>query len=211
MSKELFLEKIKVGAIKSWDKGVLPSLVAAQAILESGWGSSSLSNKANNLFGIKAGSDWKGEKYNSPTKEFSNGAFINVNADFRKYKNWDESVEDHANFFIENDFRKENYKNLIGQKDYKKAVEAILKPKAKYSYATDPEYKKKIVDIIEEYKLYEWDFIAFNPPAEVSEGDLNENPLKVIAKLKIAEIMKISLTKNEDITKVNRMYNELIR
>lgn len=208
MSKDLFLSKIKQGAINSWDKGVLPSLVGAQAILESGWESSNLSKKANNLFGVKAGADWHGEKYNIPTKEWSNGEFITVNADFRKYRTWDDSVEDHANFFTENDFRKENYKNLIGEKDYKKAVAAILKPMAKYGYATDPNYADKIVGIIEENKLFEWDKEAFNP--KESDLKVNESPFVVMAKVEIANNLNLSLEKESTVAKVNQIYSKLI-
>lgn len=56
-----FLSKIKDGCLASWEHGILPSVSAAQAILESGWGESLLAQYPNhNLFGIKASSDWKG-------------------------------------------------------------------------------------------------------------------------------------------------------
>lgn len=172
MSKDL-LSNIKEGSILTWSTHkILPSLVGAQAILESGWGKSELAINANNLFGVKADSGWKGEKYNVPTKEFIDNQWITINADFRKYKDWNESVNDHANFFIENDFRKNNYRHLIGEKDYKKAVEAILKPIAEYGYATDPDYANKIIRIIEENKLYEWDKIAFNGNTDKGKEDL---------------------------------------
>ena len=49
-----FIESIKDYAIKDYQTSkVLPSITIAQAILESGWGKSTLSLKANNLFGIK--------------------------------------------------------------------------------------------------------------------------------------------------------------
>ena len=50
-----------------------PSIIMAQAILESGWGESELSTKANNYFGIKADSSWTGEVYNGATHEYYNG------------------------------------------------------------------------------------------------------------------------------------------
>src|SRR3712207_8207946 len=62
--QELFIEKVKDGAIAGWHEGrILPSVTIAQACLESGWGTSDLATKANNLFGIKAKQDWKGESY----------------------------------------------------------------------------------------------------------------------------------------------------
>jgi lysozyme len=52
MDKREFINSISKGAVKGYtDYGILPSLTMAQAILESAWGSSKLSQKANNLFG----------------------------------------------------------------------------------------------------------------------------------------------------------------
>ena len=161
MNEKEFLSVIKDGSVKSWNShSVLPSLVASQSILESGWGESELAKNANNLFGIKADSDWQGDVYAVDTKEFLNGEWTTVKANFRKYDDIGESIIDHANFFVENDFRRNNYKHLIGETDYKKAVKAILKPVADYSYATDPNYEDKIIKLIEQYKLYEWDDVA---------------------------------------------------
>jgi flagellum-specific peptidoglycan hydrolase FlgJ len=58
MNKKDFTELIREGALKGQvEHKILPSLTIAQAALESGWGSSQLSQRANNLFGIKAFSD----------------------------------------------------------------------------------------------------------------------------------------------------------
>jgi len=70
MDKKQFINSIKEGALKgNVDYGILASLTIAQAILESGWGSSKLSQNANNLFGIKAFSDWTGKRIAFPTQE----------------------------------------------------------------------------------------------------------------------------------------------
>ncbi|HER1388856.1 TPA: glucosaminidase domain-containing protein, partial [Streptococcus pyogenes] len=51
-----FLDKIKQGCLDGWTKyKILPSLTAAQAILESGWGKHAPHNA---LFGIKADASW---------------------------------------------------------------------------------------------------------------------------------------------------------
>ena len=56
-----FIERVgKLAAADMQKSGVLASLTIAQAILESGWGKSGLTVKANALFGIKAGSSWPG-------------------------------------------------------------------------------------------------------------------------------------------------------
>ena len=177
MTNKEFLAKIKDGAIKSWKTHkILPSLVGAQAILESGWGKSDLATKANNLFGVKADASWKGNVFLVPTKEYINGQWVTIQANFRRYDSWNDSVNDHANFFIENDFRKNNYKGLIGEKDYKKAVASILTPKAQYGYATDPNYADKIIRVIEENNLTEWDKIAFGEtPSQNTNNNINNN------------------------------------
>ena len=57
-----FIGRIAPLAVEDMKKtGVLASLTIAQAILESGWGESTLAKNYNNLFGIKADSSWKGE------------------------------------------------------------------------------------------------------------------------------------------------------
>ncbi|HFI0035814.1 TPA: glucosaminidase domain-containing protein [Streptococcus suis] len=60
-SQKSFLDKIGL-AVRSVSKntGILSSVILAQAILESAWGNSILAQEANNLFGIKADSNWLG-------------------------------------------------------------------------------------------------------------------------------------------------------
>lgn len=132
------------------DCRVLPSLTIAQAILESGWGRSGLTKKANALFGIKAGKDWKGKVYSSKTKECYDGVnFVDEVAAFRAYNTWGESVQDHTEFLC----GLKRYAAVIGEKDYKKACKAIKAA----GYATDPDYAEKLIALIEKYKLYEFD------------------------------------------------------
>ena len=76
-----FLSKIKDGCLASWENGILPSVSAAQAILESGWGESLLAQYPNhNLFSIKVSPDWKGKRVVIPTQEYVDGKFITVAA-----------------------------------------------------------------------------------------------------------------------------------
>ena len=63
------------------------------------WGSSELAKAPNNnLFGIKDSEDWNGEIVTVPTQEYVNGDYITINAAFRKYASWNDSVVDHAKF-----------------------------------------------------------------------------------------------------------------
>ena len=147
MNKQDFINAIRQGAIDGYTKyKILPSLTMAQAILESGWGKSHIQN---NLFGIKAGTSWNGKVAIRQTKEFINGKWITVNAKFRAYNSFNESIEDHAKLLGRN----KRYQKVTQAKDYKQACYEVWKA----GYATDPGYPKKLITIIEQNKLYEYD------------------------------------------------------
>lgn len=147
-----FINQVKEGARNGWGKyKILPSISIAQAILESNWGRSELAEKANNLFGIKG--DHNGESYTVATKEFVDGKFITVEAAFRKYPSWNESIEDHGQFFTSTNWRKDNYKKVVGETNYRTAALEL----SKSGYATDPNYAKKLTDLIEAHNLTEYD------------------------------------------------------
>ncbi|CCB95325.1 hypothetical protein SALIVA_1009 [Streptococcus salivarius JIM8777] len=152
-----FLSAIKQGAMDGAKEGVLPSITAAQAILESGWGSSELAKAPNNnLFGIKDSEDWNGEIVTVPTQEYVNGDYIKINAAFRKYTSWNDSVVDHAKFFTSTEWRKNNYRKVVNETDYRIAAQELKNA----GYATDPSYPGKLIRLIEAYKLYEWDAVS---------------------------------------------------
>lgn len=146
-----FIERVgKLAAADMQKSGVLASLTIAQAILESGWGKSGLTVKANALFGIKAGSSWKGRVYSTKTQECYDGVnFTTVTALFRAYGSWAESVADHSALLT----GAARYKAIIGEQDYKTACRAIKAA----GYATDPQYADKLIQIIESYNLTAYD------------------------------------------------------
>ena len=76
------------------------SFTVAQAAIESGWGAHA---PGNNLFGIKATTDWKGAVIVLPTKEFLKGVEVTVQASFRAYLTWAGSLQDHAQFLLLNE------------------------------------------------------------------------------------------------------------
>ena len=146
-----FINKLAPMAVEDYKTSkVLPSLTIAQGILESGWGESELATKANNLFGIKADSRWSGKIYNTETKEYYNGAntATTISANFRAYDSWEGGVKDHSEFL-----QGDRYNKVVGAKDYKVACDEIYKA----GYATDPNYTSKLIKLIEDYKLYEYD------------------------------------------------------
>lgn len=149
--QKAFIERVgKLAAADMEQSGVLASLTIAQAILESGWGKSGLTVKANALFGIKAGSSWKGRVYSAQTQECYDGAtYTTITALFRAYGSWAESVADHSALLT----GLARYKAVIGERDYKAACRAIKAA----GYATDPKYAEKLIQIIESYGLTAYD------------------------------------------------------
>lgn len=145
---EQFLEIIKPMVIKDMrTTKILASLTASQALIESNKGNSGLTQKANNLFGMKG--EWNGYFVTMPTKEYVNGAYITVNAKFRQYPSWEDSIADHSGLFN----RSSRYANLRGCLDYKIACVNVKKD----GYATSPNYSQTLLRTIETYRLYNWD------------------------------------------------------
>ena len=131
-----------VGAIASADmknSGVAASLTTAQAILESAWGKSELTKTGNALFGIKATKDWKGKTLTRKTTEYEDGKKVQVEAEFRAYDTWEDSVKDHSAFLK----KYKRYAKVIGETDYKEACNAV----AAAGYASDPEYAKNLLSL----------------------------------------------------------------
>lgn len=154
MEKQAFIDAVAPGAVKGWqEEGILPSLSIAQAILESGWGTSQLAKDTCNLFGIKASEDWAGKTITVPTKEWVNGGYITVNAGFRAYDSWADSVADHAAFFNSTGWRRERYGKVIGEANYIAACRAVQAA----GYATAPDYADKLIRVIEENNLARFD------------------------------------------------------
>ena len=137
--------------------GVPASVTLAQGILESGSGTSQLSMKANNHFGIKCHSDWTGAR-----------TYMDDDAKhecFRSYNNPAESFRDHSDFLRKN----QRYASLFSLKvtDYKGWANGLKKA----GYATSPTYATRLIEIIENYDLAKYDSgnvvaVAVVEPAE---------------------------------------------
>jgi flagellar protein FlgJ len=128
---------------------VFASVTLAQAILESGWGSSGLAQKGFNLFGIKAIGGWTGPTISMPTREVVNGQSITVQAAFRKYPNWLGSIQDHAAFLTGNPRYAAAFKAANG--------EAFATAIAAAGYATDPNYANSLIALMRQHNLAQYD------------------------------------------------------
>ena len=144
--------------------GILASVIAAQFILESGYGKTDLAQNANNCFGMKKklsgntweGSTWDGKSiYTKITKECYDGkTYVDVKADFRKYPRVEDSIADHSAYLLgAMNGSAKRYEGLKGCKKYRKAIQIIKDG----GYATDPKYVDKICNIISKWNLTQYD------------------------------------------------------
>jgi len=143
MSRSEYIETYKNLAMAEMEQyGIPASITLAQGAFESGDGNSRLAKKANNHFGIKC-HDWKGKTFNYD--DDSN------NECFRKYKSVEESFKDHSEFL----YTKQRYAELfkLQPDDYKGWAKGLKEA----GYATNPNYTKAIIKVIDEYQLYKYD------------------------------------------------------
>ncbi|WP_156883309.1 LysM peptidoglycan-binding domain-containing protein, partial [Lacticigenium naphthae] len=132
------------------------SVMIAQASLESGYGKSSLSLAPNhNMFGIKG--SYNGQSVTMYTNEYSNGKWIRIPQDFKKYPNYQASFEDNARLLRNGlSWSRQFYsgtwiENTTSYRDATKWLEG--------RYATDPTYAAKLNNIIGLYNLTQYDSV----------------------------------------------------
>jgi flagellar protein FlgJ len=132
--------------------GVDPSVLVAQAALETGWGKSIMrqsdGGSSHNLFGIKAQSGWKGPEARAITSEFRDGKMVKETADFRAYDSYASSFHDLVSFLQNNSRYKETLKSADSPEQFVKELQ-------KAGYATDPSYASKISQIAKQMKSYQ--------------------------------------------------------
>lgn len=162
MSQSQFIKMIGTLAQKDMKtSGILASVTTAQALLESGYGSSVLALEAHNLFGMKAvlsgntwRSNWDGRTYTKVTQEYINGQWTTVTAKFRAYSSYADSLADHSNYLAyAKNGSKLRYQGVVGNKSYKKTLQIIKDG----GYATDPQYVTKLCALIKKYNLTKYD------------------------------------------------------
>ncbi len=138
-----YIDRFKEIAIQEMNLyGIPASITLAQGLFESGSGNGELARVANNHFGIKCTSDWKGKSY------YKNDD--NVNDCFRVYDNPEDSFRDHSMFL-----KRKNYTKLfeLDKNDYKGWAYGLKKA----GYATNPNYPALLIGVIEKYRLDQYD------------------------------------------------------
>ena len=140
-----YINQYKDIAIEQMIRWKIPaSITIAQGLLESGAGQSELTRRANNHFGIKC-HGWTGRTIYQDDDEFGEC--------FRAYDNAFDSYEDHSKFLSGS----QRYRSLFQLKstDYKGWARGLKAA----GYATNPQYDDKLIEIIQLYKLYEYDTV----------------------------------------------------
>ncbi|MCE5164281.1 flagellar assembly peptidoglycan hydrolase FlgJ [Plesiomonas sp. PI-19] len=144
-SAQEFVATLFPHALKAAKKlGTTPAILIAQAALETGWGKSIIQNAAgssNNLFNIKAGKSWDGDKVTVRTLEYFDGTAVNVTSPFRAYDSFADSFEDYVRFLQENGRYAQALKQAANPENYISHLQ-------KAGYATDPRYANKVISIL---------------------------------------------------------------
>ena len=148
-----YINRYKYIAISEMERtGIPASIKLGQALLESGAGKSTLAREANNHFGIKCGSKWKGKKHYRKDDDYVNGKLIK--SCFRVYRNAEDSYYAHSAFLMDNKRYKDLFK--ISSSNYKRWARGLKKA----GYATSKTYDDKLIKLIEAYDLYRFDQMA---------------------------------------------------
>lgn len=132
--------------------GVDPSVLVAQAALETGWGKSVMrqtdGSSSHNLFGIKATGNWQGEQARAVTSEFRDGRMVKETAAFRSYDSYRDSFHDLVSLLQNNNRYQEVLKAADNPDQFAKELQRA-------GYATDPDYASKITRIARQMKSYQ--------------------------------------------------------
>ncbi len=154
--RKAFIKRLAKSAVPvAQENGIYPSVMLAQAILESSYGGSGLSSGPNyNLFGMKG--SYNGQFVAMKTLEDTgSGLYYQITAKFRKYPSYKESLEDYAKLITKGiDGSPTFYHNTLikNTSSYTDALNAL-----EGTYATDTRYADKLMNIIMSYNLTQYD------------------------------------------------------
>ena len=135
---------------------VLPSIITAQACLESGYLTSELARLANNCFGIK----WTAHK--TPKKHDYRGC------EWAVFNSIEECVIQHGVYY---NSKPHYYDKLIGERILDKALTALDES----PYCADAGYKEKLLKLITQY-----DLTRFDDNIIKNEGKGECKPMKIL-------------------------------
>lgn len=160
MGREQFVEYVGAIAQKDWQERhiMLPSVVVAQAMKESAFGTSELARNANALFGIKK-NGWTGKTYvKQAVEQKPDGTYYVVDdTEWRAYDSWEESIIDHNDYIATRSTdggKTLRYANIIGNADCAQVCKGLQDA----GYATSLTYSESLInDYILPYNLMRFD------------------------------------------------------
>ncbi|MGK0551765.1 glucosaminidase domain-containing protein [Enterococcus faecalis] len=165
-SQQAFVNEIATAAASVANANdMYASVMIAQALLESSYGTSALASAPNyNLFGVKG--SYNGQTVYMPTAEYLNGQWVTMTEPFRQYNSYEESFQDHANVIRSTISSNGNY-HYAGV--WKSNTTSYLDATAALAgrYATDPGYAGKLNWLIAAYNLTQYDW------GSASQGQTN--------------------------------------
>jgi len=125
--------------------GIPAAFMVAQAAHESGWGKHEIKNADGsasfNLFGIKAGANWKGPVAEVTTTEYIDGVARKVVAKFRAYASYADSFSDYAKMMKDSP----RYGQVVASAG---SAQGFAQGLQRAGYATDPAYADKLTRVI---------------------------------------------------------------
>ena len=182
-----YIKKYAAIAVREMHMHSIPaSITLAQGVLESGNGKSELASKSNNHFGIKCHTEWQGKRVYHDDDEKGEC--------FRKYKYVSSSFKDHSLFLTQ----RSRYNFLFSYKvtDYENWAHGLRKA----GYATDPQYPAKLIRIIEDYKLHEFDRIK-------KEGYIYQSTIEEGEETNTDEVLYYNVQKGDTLYSISRRFN----
>ena len=133
--------------------GIPARFMLGQAALESGWGKREIraadGTPSHNLFGVKAGANWKGPVVETVTTEYVNGVAQKSVEKFRAYSSYADAFRDYANLLRNNP----RYAGVVAQAAQGIDAAGFAQGLQKAGYATDPNYADKLTRVI---KTTQW-------------------------------------------------------
>ncbi len=144
--------------------GYLPSVLIAQSCLENGFGKEESLVEHNNMVGLKADllnstwqSVWPGKSFSKETPEVYDGVPTTITDAFRIYDSVEQSFADYLCFMSS-----PKYHDVLTIKD----PETLIKTVSSRGYATDPQYAKSVMRILNQYNLTQYDDLTGVEPTE---------------------------------------------
>ncbi len=162
MTVDQYIETYKNMAIDEMDRSGIPaSITLAQGILESSYGNSELARYANNHFGIKCHGDWYGGEYYLKDDDRDKKGNL-IRSCFRVYSSAYESYVNHTEFLM----GKQRYAFLFNfpKEDYISWARGLKTA----GYATNPVYADKLIRVVEENNLHQYDYMTNKQPVAVA-------------------------------------------